>query len=402
MNQDWISKELKDIGTLVTGNTPPKKRKEYYSNGTIAFIKPGDIQNSEIKTFSEKISEKARQVARIVNEGSVLVTCIGELGRVGYVTNELAFNQQINAVMPANEVDGKFLFYRMLLEKKQLEKLASATTVAIVNKSKFGKVRITYPDSKEYQKQIVEALETQLTRVDVTIKTLTVLRDKLNLYRKSVLKAAFAGKIVSFKKPKEDNLRNFIEDIASGYACGKHSRSGKGLIHFRPYNITPKGEVSLDRIKIVAADFSDKRLRYGDVVFNNTNSQAWVGKTCYYDSDESVGFSNHMTRIRADKEKLDFRFLARQLHYFFEAGLYHKIMKNHVNQSSVNIDALKEVVIKVPSLDEQREVIACIDAKMSIMDNISKNIDGAILSVELLKKSILKSAFEGKLVKEGD
>ena len=72
----WKESILSEIGIVITGNTPPKKFKEYYQNGTIDFIKPSDLQNREITTFNEKISESARKVARIINREGILVTCI--------------------------------------------------------------------------------------------------------------------------------------------------------------------------------------------------------------------------------------------------------------------------------------------------------------------------------------
>ncbi|MGC8729741.1 MAG: restriction endonuclease subunit S, partial [Elusimicrobiales bacterium] len=72
--KSWEVVRLGEIGKIVTGNTPSKKVKEYWENGEIDFIKPPDLQNNYIRTFSERISSKAKHVARIVPEHSVLVS----------------------------------------------------------------------------------------------------------------------------------------------------------------------------------------------------------------------------------------------------------------------------------------------------------------------------------------
>jgi type I restriction enzyme S subunit len=66
--EDWEVVKLEEVGNIITGNTPSKNNKEYWDNGTIDFIKPPDLQNQKIVTFSEKISNSAVRKARIVNK----------------------------------------------------------------------------------------------------------------------------------------------------------------------------------------------------------------------------------------------------------------------------------------------------------------------------------------------
>jgi len=252
--------------------------------------------------------------------------------------------------------------------------------------------------SLEKQSLIVSEIEKQFTRLDESVKSLQAVKQKLEVYRKAVLKKAFEKK----KGWEERPMKNLVEDISSGYACGRHEKSGEGLIHFRPYNITPEGNISYDEIKIVDPNYSNKRLEYGDIIFNNTNSQIWVGKTCAYTSQEKVGFSNHMTRIRTNNNLIDFKFLAKYLHYLFLRGFYYTIMKSHVNQSSVNIDRLQEISIPFPkSLQEQQQIVSSIEDKFSVIDKLEQIVEASLNKAEKLRKSILKGAFEGKLVKMG-
>ena len=101
--KSWEVVRLGEIGKIITGNMPSKRKKEYWENGEIDFIKPPDLRNSYITTFSEKISLKAKDKARIVPEKSILVSCIGIIGRVGYTLKPVAFNQQINAIIPFSD-----------------------------------------------------------------------------------------------------------------------------------------------------------------------------------------------------------------------------------------------------------------------------------------------------------
>ncbi len=77
--------KLKEIGKIVTGNTPSKQNTLYYNSNDILFIKPDVLQLKkvcDINDSKEFISENARAVSRIVPKGSLLITCIGLLGKL--------------------------------------------------------------------------------------------------------------------------------------------------------------------------------------------------------------------------------------------------------------------------------------------------------------------------------
>ncbi len=179
--EEWEVVRLGDVGNVVTGNTPSKRNKEYWENGEIDFIKPPDLQNRTIITFSEKLSDKAINKARIVKEGSVLVSCIGNIGRVGFALKPVAFNQQINAIIANDKICNEFLFYVLQAQQKQIENLASFTTVPIVNKAKFVTVKLPLPPLSEQKKiasilsaidQKIEAEEDKKKALEDLFKTL--------------------------------------------------------------------------------------------------------------------------------------------------------------------------------------------------------------------------------------
>ena len=168
--KEWEIKTLKDISTIITGNTPSKANKEYWQNGKIEFIKPPDLKNEVIKTYSEMISYSAKSKARIIPRNSVLVSCIGIIGRVGYTNKEIAFNQQINGLILSDKIAYYlYVFYVLQYEKKQFEILASKTTVPIINKSKFSTILIPLPPLEE-QKRMADILSTIDNKISIENK----------------------------------------------------------------------------------------------------------------------------------------------------------------------------------------------------------------------------------------
>ena len=94
----------------------------------------------------------------------------------------------------------------------------------------------------------------------------------------------------------------------------------------------------------------------GDVLFNNTNSETWVGKTAFVDRDLDALYSNHLTRLRVDAAKLDPEFLALHLQTLQRDGYSKSICTRWVNQAAVNTLTLKNLVVRVPPLGVQKEV----------------------------------------------
>ena len=153
---------LKDLGTIFTGNTPSKRVDEYWDNSDIKFIKPDIIKDELCVIYSanEYISAGAKNASRIVPANSVLVTCIGNIGRVGITEEEVAFNQQINAIVPNRTIIPKYLAYAIYANRKQLQAIANAPVVPIINKTQFSDFEISICESLEKQNKIVRILDT--------------------------------------------------------------------------------------------------------------------------------------------------------------------------------------------------------------------------------------------------
>jgi len=176
--------KLKELGTIVTGNTPSKQSVENWDSPDIGFVKPDIISDTGISIIddaAEYISEKARAKARIVGENSILITCIGSIGKIGITAKgTFAFNQQINAIIPNRKVNSKYLAYALLYAKPRLVAIANAPVVPIINKSQFGDFEIKVTENTEYQSKAVEVLDTvnaiienrrqQLQKLDELVK----------------------------------------------------------------------------------------------------------------------------------------------------------------------------------------------------------------------------------------
>jgi len=154
----WPEVQFADIAEIVTGNTPPKKNPENYGSG-VPWVKPPDLDGWEpVTQTSESLSPKGQKLARLLPKGTVMVCCIGSIGRVGIAGTTLATNQQINSLIFGPQVEPKFGYYYCRWIPHLLQAAARNAVVPILNKSNFSKLRMPLPVISE-QLRIVEILD---------------------------------------------------------------------------------------------------------------------------------------------------------------------------------------------------------------------------------------------------
>jgi len=145
----WAVCSLADIGHIVTGKTPSTKKANFYG-GSIPFIKPGDLDHSgPVRTTETFLTDAGAAEVPSLPPQSIVVTCIGNLGKVGLTTTTSATNQQINALIPDNGIDPAYVFHYSKTLRPWLEAQSSATTISIVNKSIFSKAPVPLPPAAE-------------------------------------------------------------------------------------------------------------------------------------------------------------------------------------------------------------------------------------------------------------
>lgn len=158
-------------------------------------------------------------------------------------------------------------------------------------------------------------------------------------------------------------LGDVLMDVKSGFASGDDLQDG--IFQIRMNNITRAGQLDLTKRRRVPAEgkkVSGFLLRPGDVLFNATNSPELVGKSAYFeDPEEPTVFSNHFLRLRAKKDILDSRYLARWLGAQFERGFFRHLAHRWVNQATVPREVLLGLEIRIPPLDEQRRIAEVLD-----------------------------------------
>lgn len=166
--ESWRWVTLASVGKTHTGATPSTSKKEYFGSD-IPFVKPGDIDHCLLTYREDGLSTAAYEVARLVPEKSLLMVCIGgSIGKVALCDREVSFNQQINAIVCNEELalpEYLFVIMRSPYFQDEVWRNATGTATPIINKSRWGKIWIPLPSTKE-QVRIVAKVEDLMKQVD--------------------------------------------------------------------------------------------------------------------------------------------------------------------------------------------------------------------------------------------
>lgn len=192
---------LKDIGQIITGNTPPTSKPEYYGD-YMPFIKATDIPIGvkctlvTEQSYSKLAAEKYKK--SLVPKGSTCVVTIGSIGKkMTYAHTDLFVNQAINAIVPKDSYDNEYIFYNVRCSVlPQLKKLDSGTTSGRENISKtsFSSIRIPVIKDKNVQRRIGVILSTYDSLIENNTKRIRLLEKMAeNLYKEWFVCFRFPG-----------------------------------------------------------------------------------------------------------------------------------------------------------------------------------------------------------------
>jgi type I restriction enzyme S subunit len=195
--KDWEKKTLKEFGEIITGNTPSREKPEFYGD-YIEWIKSNNINTPYIylTRSEEMLSEKGVKVGRIAPINSVLVTCIAGslscIGNVAIADRDVAFNQQINAIVPNETVNTTFLYHLILNTKEYIQSHSTQSMKGMVSKGVFGSISFIMPPI-EAQMNFAEFTK----RVENMITSQNQSSLEINNLFDALMQKAFIGELVS-------------------------------------------------------------------------------------------------------------------------------------------------------------------------------------------------------------
>jgi len=280
--------------------------------------------------------------------------------------------------------------------------------------SEYSKLPIPLPPEKE-QQLIFDKIEALVTDIDKGIESLKTAQQQLKVYRQAVLKWAFEGKLTN-KNVADGELpkgwKHFkLKDLVQGKVGLRRGPFGSSIKKefFVPdgYKVYEQGNAINDdpyRGKYFVDEKKYQELINFKVIPKDlivSCSGVTLGRISEIPEDGKPGIINQaLLRIRLNKELISNKYFI--IHFratFFQKKIFEQ-SQGTAMPNLVGIKDFKEIEIIVPPLSEQEKFIYEIESRLSVCDKIEEAIETSLLQAEALRLSIIKKAFEGKLVKQ--
>lgn len=192
--EDWGVVTIVDICEVIGGSTPSTNKKEYW-NGDILWAVPTDItklKGNIISNTEKKITKVGLSAcaARLLPEGSILLTSRATIGACAINTKPMATNQGFASLICKANVHNLFIFYKIVSMRKKLERLGSGSTFKETSKRSIRAIRISLPPLHE-QKRIAEIL----SAVDEDIEREVDNKKELEIIKKALMQVLLTGKV---------------------------------------------------------------------------------------------------------------------------------------------------------------------------------------------------------------
>jgi restriction endonuclease S subunit len=341
----WGTKKLGEICKTSSGGTPSRKNKNFY-DGDIPWVKSGELNFNTIRDTEEKISDEAikESSAKIFPKETLLIALYGAtVGKLAFLGIDAATNQAVCAIMPENCLENKYLYWYLFSKRKDLVGKSIGGAQPNISQTILNDVEIPIPPLPT-QNRIVEKIEELFSELDNGVENLKKAQKQLKTYRQAVLKDAFEGQAhqrmagAARRPPHPGRTPPTNQSRTQSPPPTRTRRMGKG-----------SGAVG----------------------------EGW----------------------EAGEETEE----AEELMYILNSPIFNRVLdkiKSGINDSGVNLTqtAFLKIIIPVPGVDEQKEIVNEIESRLSVVDQLEQTINENLQKAEALRQSILKKAFGGELI----
>ena len=377
---NWVLIRLGYLGKWGSGGTPSRKHPEYYE-GTIPWIKTGELNNGYIYDAEEKITEDAinNSSAKIFKKDSVLIAMYGAtIGKVAILGIDATTNQACAAIECNEElIDNKFMFYYLLSQKDNFIELGKGGAQPNISQMIIKEYKCPVPPLKE-QRRIVDKIESLFEKLDKAKELIEEAREDFEK-RKSAIVYKIINKF-SYEKIKLKDCIKFITDKKEPvdgdvYIGLENMGKSAGIIN---YGVA-------ENVKSTKTKF-----KKGDIIYGRL--RPYLDKHDVVDRDGICSTDILVMRPNGNFE-------ARYIDYIL--GTLELIRYANENSSGINLPRvsaklLGEYEILNIDIDKQKRVVSILN-KLFEHENKIEELTQLENQIELIKKSILGKAFRGQL-----
>jgi type I restriction enzyme S subunit len=379
--------KLADIAEFIrTGKTPPTSQNKYF-DGEVNWYTPGDFRNGKNLSKSKRTLTELSFIEKkavVFPKNTLLITCIGDIGKLGITYEESSSNQQITGLKPNKNIDVDYLYYWFLLNKKKIESTANNAVVAILNNKTLQNIEFEYPPLPTQQK-----IAGILDKADELRQYNRQLIEKYDALTQSLFLEMFGDPVHNSKKWE---ITQFSEVGKLDRGKSKHRPRNAPELLNGPYPLIQTGDVArsggyITRFKSTYSEFGLKQSKLWPketlcitIAANIAQTGILTFEACFPDS--VVGF---VPNVKTNN------IYVQNWMSFLQVMIEEKAPM--AAQKNINLAILKQLDFMLPPITLQNQFAERVQA----IEAQKQQAQEALEKSEQLFQGLLQQAFKGEL-----
>ncbi|MCG5541613.1 MULTISPECIES: restriction endonuclease subunit S [unclassified Halorhodospira] len=417
----WSVVQVRRLFRLINGATPPSGYDEYWG-GDITWVTPEDlskIEANQICASKRTLSEQGYRACgfQLIQAGSIAVSIRAPVGYVAIAGVPLCVNQGCRGLVPSRDIDSRFYMYWILACREILQSLSGGSTFQELSSNVLAAVPTVWPSSDE-QEKIATFLDYETARIDALIEEQQRLIELLKEKRQAVISHAVT-KGLDPDVPMKDSGVEWLGEVPAHWELVPLSRVLNSIeqgwspsADSDPALLREWGVIKLSAIrsgffveeknKRLPEGFSprlDLEIKAGDLLITRANTPELVGDACVVREQPAARliFSDLVYRLRAS-ESIDPLFLC----YCLISDVGRVQFQIHARGSSMSMakishEHIKQCMISLPPLDEQRRIVSIIDEHLARISELSSAGRKTVELLEERRSALISAAVTGKI-----
>ena len=378
----WVETKLDNFTIIIQGQSPPGSTYNDRGEGLPFF--QGKAEFNELYPTIKKWCTQPKKVAE---KEDILLCVRAGTGAINFNPEKSCIGRGIAAIRTLCDVPPFYIinFLKILTEEFR----GRGTTITGISSVDLKNIQIPIAPLKE-QKRIVSKIEELFSKIDSAKQSLEHTKLQLEQYRQSLFKSLF-NKTTNFVSLEE------CSKIGTG---GTPSRQ-KPEYYGGNISWVKTTEVQNSHIKNTSEKITELGLKNSNAKIHPKNSVIIAmygdgktrGQCAILDIDASTNQACGV--IICDDKKLLYKFC---FYWFLSQYDQMRLKSSGGNQSNLNLGIIKKTKIPLPSLEEQEQIVSQIEQSFSLIENTTQIVNSTLQKLQTMKMSVLKQAFEGKLV----
>lgn len=376
--------KLKDCCQIIAGQSPQSR---YYNTDGVGL--PFFQGKADFGDLYPSINTYCSKPIKIAEKDDILLSVRAPVGPTNLSPEKVCIGRGLSAIRPDERVNLKYLLHYFRYYQAQLELKGTGTTFSAITQEIVRNIEIPVPSLRD-QECIANRIEELFSELDKGVETLITIKKQLEVYRQAVLKNAF-----------RNSQRIKTNEVCVHITDGDHMPPPKAQvgIPFVMISNIKGNQIDWENTHFVDSDYysqiGEKRTPcIGDVLYTVTGS---FGIPVLVDFNQKFCFQRHIALLRPNTSiSQKFLYYALQTPDVLQQAAHRA---TGTAQKTVGLAVLRDLDIPFEEdLNEQNHIVSRIESQLSLYDSILKTVNSALEQAESMRKSILKQAFEGRLI----